>query len=89
MAKVPKKISTFSKEYFKTVSTMLTTAFGLVAAFAWNEFIKRFISEFIAPGEGLKGMLIYAILITIIVVLITLWLGSVASRFDKEEEKNG
>lgn len=31
--------------------TMVSTAFGLVAALAWNEAIKKLIEEFIPKGE--------------------------------------
>ncbi|KKP88393.1 MAG: hypothetical protein UR93_C0015G0023 [Berkelbacteria bacterium GW2011_GWA2_35_9] len=87
MAKIRKAIKGIGKEYFKTISTMLTTAFGLVAALAWNEMVKKFISEYITPGEGMKSQLIYALFVTTLAVIIAVWLGSIAKKFDEEEEK--
>lgn len=87
MAKIKKAIKGIGKEYFKTISTMLTTAFGLVAALAWNEMVKKFISEYITPGEGVKSQFIYAIFVTSIAVLVAVWLGGMAKKFDNEEEQ--
>ena len=56
----------------QTIATLMTTAFGLIAALAWNEAIKAIINEFFAKGEGVTGLLIYAILITIIAVVASL-----------------
>jgi len=59
----------------QTIATLMTTAFGLIAALAWNEAIKAIINEFFAKGEGVTGLLIYAILITIIAVVASLIIG--------------
>lgn len=74
------------REYFKTVATMLTGAFGLVAALAWNDLIKRIIDHYISPGSGVISQLLYAVLVTIIVVLVTLELGRIAQKVDDKEE---
>ena len=90
MAKLKKTIKGVGKEYFKTVSSMLITAFGLVGALAWNELVKKFINDFISPGNGLKSQFIYAIAVTALAVIIVVWLGEIAKKFDKDEErKNG
>jgi Zn-dependent protease with chaperone function len=59
-------------QVIQTIATLLTTAFGLIAALAWNEAIKAIITTFIPKGSDLTGLLIYAILITIIAVVVTL-----------------
>lgn len=56
----------------QTVATLVTTAFGLIAALAWNEAIKAIITQYFQAGNGITGLLIYAILITIIAVVATL-----------------
>lgn len=83
MAKIIKKLG---KEYFKTVSTMLTSAFGLVAALAWNDLIKRAIDRYISPGSGVVSQLIYAIIVTTLLVAVTVEIGKVAERFSDKEE---
>lgn len=87
MAKsIPKPLKRLGGEYFKTVSTMLTSAFGLVAALAWNDFIKRVIDEYISPGSSVISQLIYVIIVTTLVVLITMQMATISERFSKQEE---
>jgi hypothetical protein len=58
------------------VISLISTSFGLVAALAWNEAIKEYVSEFIKPyfakGSGVISLFIYAIVITVVAVLITI-----------------
>lgn len=56
----------------QTISTLMTVAFGLIAALAWNDAIKAIIVSVMPKGNGITGLLIYAILITIIAVVATL-----------------
>ena len=58
-------------QVLQTIATLLTTAFGLIAALAWNEAIKALIAQFLPKGSDLMGLLIYAVLITIIAVVAT------------------
>ena len=67
--------SEVSGQVKQTIATLMTTAFGLIAALAWNEAIKAIINEFFAQGEGMTGLLVYAVLITIIAVVATLIIG--------------
>ena len=55
-----------------TISSLLTVAFGLIAALAWNDAIKAIIATVLPKGSGITGLLIYAILITIIAVVVTI-----------------
>lgn len=77
-----------SQEYFKAVAAMLTNAFGLVAALAWNETVKEIIDRYIPGGSALYSKLIYALIVTALAVTMAIWLGRLASRLDKQEEKN-
>ena len=56
----------------QTISTLMTVAFGLIAALAWNEAIKAIIIQFMPQGSGITGLLIYAVIITIIAVVATI-----------------
>lgn len=56
---------------------LITTAFGLVAALAWNEAIKSFINQF---GLDAYGPWVYAVIVTIIAVLLTLWIGKISQK---------
>lgn len=61
----------------------IITSFGLVAGLAWNDAIKAFIDRFFSdPGNGLKAKFLYASLLTVIVVLVSLYV----SRLFKVEK---
>lgn len=65
--------------------TLATAGFGLVAALAWNSLIQEFVSQYVKkwiPGGGLLSLLIYAVLITIIAVLVTYELSRVLQRVE-------
>ena len=55
-----------------TISTLITTAFGLIAALAWNQAIQAIILQFLPKQSGILGLVIYAIIITIIAVIATI-----------------
>lgn len=60
----------------KTIGYILA-AFGLVAGLAWNEAIKSFIDLiFPTAGKDLFVKLIYAVVVTLLVVFISMYLGS-------------
>lgn len=72
----------FRKEIRQQTVTYLTAAFGFVAGLAWNEAIKGLIDALFPNGtNSLLAKFIYAIGITVIVVLITYFL------LKKTEEK--
>ena len=80
-------ISRLSREYFKTVSTMMISAMGLVAALAWNDLIKRVIDHYISPGSSVLSQLIYVVIITTLLVLVTMELGKVSQRFKEDDDQ--
>lgn len=77
----------FHQELIAQMLTLATSGFGLVAALAWNETIQEFVKAFIEPripGSGLISKFIYAILITLLAVVITYQLSQLHSRFLKK-----
>jgi hypothetical protein len=66
--------------YLGTMIALATVAFGLIAAGAWNKFISDFIALFLKPGNGVWAELIYAIVITIVAILVVNSLGKLADR---------
>lgn len=63
-------------EVLEKISSLATAGFGLVAALAWNDAIKAaFDAMFPRPGGNLIALLVYAVVITVIVVIITIQLG--------------
>jgi len=55
-----------------TIAALMTTAFGLIAALAWNDAIRAVILAYFPGQSGITGLFIYAVLITIIAVIATL-----------------
>jgi hypothetical protein len=71
----------------KTVG-YIVTALGLVAGLAWNDAIKTMIEEFFpAEHNGIWAKFIYAGLITVIVVFLSVYLTKIFKKEKKEEEK--
>lgn len=68
------------KEVLKTIITLITTAFALVAGLAWNDAIQALIAKFMDAGSALTGLLAYAVIVTIIAVVVTLLLGRFADK---------
>jgi uncharacterized membrane protein len=56
--------------YIGTMIALATIAFGLLAAGAWNKFISDLIAIFLKPGSGVIAELIYAVLVTIIAIVV-------------------
>lgn len=74
------QVNEMKSQVGETIATLVTTAFGLIAALAWNEAIKAIIVEFVGEGNGITGLLIYAIIITIIAVVATILIARLISK---------
>lgn len=75
------------KEFIRQFAALITGAFSLLAALAWNDTIKVSIQQYISPGSTLESMFIYAVIITIVAVLVTVYLNKLAEKLIKREEK--
>ncbi len=77
-----------TKAFLKQTLTLVTAAFSLVAALAWNSAIQALIQRFFpGPVAGVRSAVLYAIIITAITVAITYWIGQVDARIEKSEKK--
>lgn len=80
--------SEISKMIMETMLTLITTAFAFVAGLAWNEAIQKLIEEFYTAGGAVTGLLIYAVIVTIVAVVVTVLLARIAGKMginlDKE-----
>jgi membrane protein implicated in regulation of membrane protease activity len=82
------------KEVIEKLAALITAAFGLVAALAWNEAIRAmFAGPCGTEGAGSLcalssgGPWVYAILVTILAVLATIWIGKISDKATKKEKK--
>jgi hypothetical protein len=64
----------------QTMITLAAASLGLVAALAWNEAIKALIKSVLGEDDSLVGLFTYAILATLIAVVVLLVLGRAAAR---------
>lgn len=75
-----------SREILDNMVQLMTTAFGLVAALAWNEAVQA-LFDALLPGAGdLAAKFLYAIVVTVAVVIVTVRLGRLSERLKREEE---
>jgi hypothetical protein len=73
-------------EILDKMTQLSTSAFGLVASLAWNDAIQGFFKRFYSDQQGLVAKFIYATLITVLIVFITIQLGRLSNRFLHEDE---
>jgi uncharacterized membrane protein len=64
----------------QTMITLASASLGLVAALAWNEAIKETIKTYFGTGDSLAGLYAYAIIATVIAVVVLLILARAAAR---------
>ncbi len=69
-----------NKEIIEKMAALLTAAFGLVAALAWNDAIKAIFKSVFGTADSVPAMLVYAVVITIIAVVVTIWIGKAAEK---------
>jgi uncharacterized membrane protein YidH (DUF202 family) len=74
MAESPKK-KTLREEARERTLGFVLAALGFVAGLAWNDAIKAFIEQVFPIGQNtLTAKFIYAILVTVVVVIVTVYL---------------
>ncbi len=71
-------------EVIDKFAALITAAFGLVAALAWNGAILAIFKKIFGTAEGITPMIIYAVIVTIIAVFVTIWVGGAAERAKKQ-----
>lgn len=70
----------------KTIATLITTAFALVAGLAWNSAIQAIIKEFFKSDSEIIGLVSYALIVTVISVLVTVFIGRTLGKMGIELE---
>ena len=71
-------------ETLDKVAALLTAAFGLVAALAWNGAIRAIFEAVFGTADNIPAMLVYAVVVTIIAVLVTIWIARAVKRAEGE-----
>ena len=65
--------------FIQTMIALASASLGLVAALAWNEAIKATLEQ-LGLGDDLAGLYAYAVLATVIAIVVLVWLGKLAAR---------
>lgn len=68
------------KVIIERLSALIVAAFGLVAALAWNGAIQTIFKNIFGTAESVLAMTGYAIIITIIAVIVTIWIGKIEAK---------
>jgi len=83
--KIKEESEKISRQVKEKTLGFIITAFGLVAGLAWNEAIQSLIKSFFAVDkDSILVKFLYAIVMTVVVVIITVYL---TRFFSKEENK--
>jgi uncharacterized membrane protein YidH (DUF202 family) len=75
-----KGVAIMQKEVIEKIAALITAAFGLVAALAWNEAIQEIFRLVFGEQSGVWAMIAYAVIVTIIAIVVTIWIGRVAEK---------
>ena len=66
--------------YVQTMISLASAAFGVVAALAWNSAITALVKQIFGTGGEIALLFVYAVLMTVIAVLVMVNLGKLAER---------
>lgn len=78
--KLKREAITAKREVLSKTITLIISAFGLVAALAWNEAIKAFLASIFKQEAGIASLFVYALLVTILAVFVTVYLSKVSAK---------
>lgn len=87
MDKKQTKNNKLTIEVIKQMIVLSTSGLGLVAALAWNSFIQEFVNnyikKFLPSNSGIITLLLYAIIVTILAVGVTLQLSKIKEKLEQ------
>ncbi|MGI6009576.1 MAG: DUF5654 family protein [Methanomethylophilus sp.] len=66
------EVKPFRLQFLESLSALLISAFGLVAALAWNDAIQSAVKALFDDDDSLVGKTIYALLVTCLAVAMTM-----------------
>lgn len=71
--------------FLEAMAGFITAAFAFVAALAWNNAILAIFQAVFGTATGVAQLLTYAIIITIVAVLASYWVGRALQRAKEAE----
>jgi len=80
MKKAVKEIKKAQRVAQEKTITLILGGFALVAALAWNEAIKSLFEQMLKNSGTLIGKFAYALLVTLIVVIVSMQLQKISKK---------
>lgn len=71
------------KEVVEKLAALVTAAFGLVAALAWNTAIQATFKSIFGEASSIAAMITYALVVTLIAVWVTIKVGNLSEKTKK------
>lgn len=87
LKKIKNEVGEVKREFKEKVITLVLGGFGLVTALAWNEAIKTLFETLFPKKSELIGKFVYAAIVTVIVVLLSLQLKKISKISEGEKGK--
>ena len=84
--KTKENVQETNRQVISQSVTFISSAFVLIAALAWNEAIKDLINQYFKTGSGLISKFIYALIVTLIAIIVTMRLNKLVGKY-KEGDK--
>jgi heme/copper-type cytochrome/quinol oxidase subunit 2 len=86
------QMASLKVEIMDKIVALMTAAFGFVAALAWNGAISQLMEDWLGTGgDQTMGLIIYAVIVTIVaviaIVLISRVYGKIKAREEAKETK--
>jgi len=87
LKQIKNEVGEVRREFKEKVITLILGGFGLVTALAWNEAIKTLFETLFPKKSELVGKFIYAAIVTIIVVLLSLQFKKISRISERKKGK--
>jgi len=68
------------KQVVEKLAALITAAFGLVAALAWNTAIQAIFKSIFGEASSVAAMITYALVVTLIAVWVTVKVGNLSEK---------
>lgn len=84
---IVRRARSLTAEIAAQLLVLATSALGLVAALAWNDAIQAVFKEYFPAAGGIVAKFVYAILVSLIIIVLTINLTKLA-QFAKNGVRN-
>ncbi len=86
---VHRNIRQVESALIRTIVTLVVSSFSLVAALAWNTAVTKILENYLRlkPDSTIASWLTYAVVVTLLAVLVTLYVGKLLDRLGVPQEE--